>query len=81
MWTLDVTMAFGDNYQVLDNNDIILTTDEGRMKKIHYTSMEEALQKAAKQADGVKEDPGNNLKVEEGEKWVDIGGVRLRKKD
>lgn len=76
-WMFDTSLSFGDNYSITDTNDIILATEDSKLMKLHYTTREEANQKNVEKsiADAENEE---NLTIEKGDKWVEIGGVRLK---
>ncbi|MCD4785135.1 MAG: PQQ-binding-like beta-propeller repeat protein [Candidatus Eremiobacteraeota bacterium] len=76
-WKFDASLAFGDNYSITDSNDIIVATEDCKLIKLHYTTREEAIQKQVKKSI-TKAETKENLKIEKGDKWIDIGGVRLK---
>lgn len=76
-WEFGASLVLGDNYSITDSNDVIVATDDCKLIKIHYATREEAIQEQVDKSI-TEAETAENLKIEKGEKWVDIGGVRLK---
>ncbi len=70
IWKLDIDLSFGDNYKILDNKDIIAATRDGKLMRVHYTDLKEAVENEQKCGE-------KDLSIKKEEKWVEIGGVKV----
>ena len=79
-WTTDFELSYGDNnYHVLDNNEIVASTRDGKIVKLKHTTKEQQLRETA---DNMSKEEGSETPaptIEETAEWVEIGGVRLKK--
>jgi len=77
IWNMDIDLSFGDNYKILDNNDIIASTKDGRLMRVHYTDIKEALEKEMEKTLAEGESGTKDHTIKKKEKWVEIGGVKV----
>ncbi len=72
-----IRTGFADNYHFTANGDIIVVNDRGKMMKLRCKTKEKVAEEILKDAVDEKGKEGNTPKIDQGDGWVEIGGVRL----
>lgn len=72
-----IRTGFADNYHFTANGDIIVVNDKGKMMKVRCKTKEKVAEEIMKDAVDEKGKEENSPKIDQGDGWVEIGGVRL----